>query len=960
MCANDSALRASPAQRRCSRLVLSAAILAILNSPALLAATFTVSNNNDAGAGSLRQAILDANLAAGDDTVLFDSTVTGSIVLTSGRIDILGGLSLSGPGASSLTLSGNNSSQVLYIGSLGMASVSISDLGFRDGLANGAQLDQRLGGCVVVSNATVSLQRVQISGCSASYAGGGIGLNGSASSLSLSNASIMNNSSGFGGGVAALEALQPVTISDSTISGNSASDHGGGVALRFLSGTATISNSTVSGNQANQSAGVSVLGMFGALQVLSSTISGNTASSGSGGGMGIAGLYGGNHRIAHSTIAGNSASTGGGGVFLSSGGLRQASRAPAKGGVVLSLSHSLLADNLSAGAGNDLAGAGGGPSTSIAFSLLETATAYPFTDAGGNLAAADPQLGPLQNNGGSRFTHLPGGSSVVINAGDAAIATPPATDQRGFSRVVGSRIDVGAVEVNSGNAGFASTTASVNETAGSVTLTVNRNGGTDGAVSLDYASGGGSASAGSDYTSANGSLNWANGESAAKQIVVTILNDTLVEPDETVNVSLSNPGGGLSLSAADTATVTIVSDDVAMPGTVQLQSASFSIAEDSPGKAMLTVNALRSGGSDGAASVQFTTSDGSAMAPGDYTSVSGTLNWADGESGNRGITLTVLADGLFEPDETFNLSLSNASGASLGTPGAAVITIPANGTPPMPGSIQLQSASFSIAEDSPGKAMLTVNALRSGGSDGAASVQFATSDGSAMAPGDYTSVSGTLNWADGESGNRGITLTVLADGLFEPDETFNLSLSNATGASLGTPGAAVITIPANGTPPMSGTIQLESASYAVLEDQPGKLLLTINALRSGGSEGAVSVQFATADGSAMAPGDYMATSGTLNWADGQSGNRPISLMVLADSLVEPDENFSLNLSNPTGGATLGAISSSTITIAANGAAPAPTLIPGLDWRGLSLLFSGMLVAGWIGLRRRVLDSVEGR
>lgn len=110
--------------------------------------------------------------------------------------------------------------------------------------------------------------------------------------------------------------------------------------------------------------------------------------------------------------------------------------------------------------------------------------------------------------------------------------------------------------------------------------------------------------------------------------------------------------------------------------------------------------------------------------------------------------------------------------------------------------------------------------------------------------------------------------------------------------------------------PMPGTLAFATGSYSVNEDAGH---VTISVTRTGGSDGAVSVQYATADGSAQAPGDYTAASGTLNWADGDAGTKTISVPIIDDALVEGDESFTLNLSN-VGGTTLGAPATTTVTI----------------------------------------------
>ncbi|MBK8741931.1 MAG: hypothetical protein IPM02_21560 [Betaproteobacteria bacterium] len=103
---------------------------------------------------------------------------------------------------------------------------------------------------------------------------------------------------------------------------------------------------------------------------------------------------------------------------------------------------------------------------------------------------------------------------------------------------------------------FSAANYGVGESGGSATITVTRVGGTDGLASVHYASSNGSATAGADYTAASGTLNWGNGDGAAKTFTVTILNDGAPEGNETINLTLSNPAGA-SLGNPDTATLTI-------------------------------------------------------------------------------------------------------------------------------------------------------------------------------------------------------------------------------------------------------------------------------------------------------------------------------------------------------------------------------------------------------------------
>ena len=111
-----------------------------------------------------------------------------------------------------------------------------------------------------------------------------------------------------------------------------------------------------------------------------------------------------------------------------------------------------------------------------------------------------------------------------------------------------------------GNMAFSSATYTAQEAGGAAAITVNRTGSTQGAVQVSYATvAGGSATGGLDYTSAAGVLSWANGDGTPKTFNVPILNDTLAEPAETVNLVLSNPAGGY-LGAQSTAVLTILEE----------------------------------------------------------------------------------------------------------------------------------------------------------------------------------------------------------------------------------------------------------------------------------------------------------------------------------------------------------------------------------------------------------------
>jgi plastocyanin len=224
---------------------------------------------------------------------------------------------------------------------------------------------------------------------------------------------------------------------------------------------------------------------------------------------------------------------------------------------------------------------------------------------------------------------------------------------------------------------------------------------------------------------------------------------------------------------------------------------------------------------------------------------------------------------------------------------SGTITVVAGGAP---GALAFSSGAFGVDE---GAGSVTISVTRGGGSSGAVSVSYATSDGSGVAGTDYTAASGTLSWADGDAAKKSFSVTILNDSQNTPDRTVNLALSSPTGgATLGTPSTAVLTIHEG-----AGTLGFSQSTYSQSE-AGGSALITVD--RTGSGSGAVSVQYATvAGGTAVAGKSYSSASGTLSWASGDAAAKTFTVPVIDDHAVDPALTVNLALSNPTGGAALG-------------------------------------------------------
>jgi Ca2+-binding RTX toxin-like protein len=244
------------------------------------AADFTVSNLNDSGAGSLRQAILDANAAPGADRVLFQSTLTGQVTLGS-ELPITDATQVLGPGPGKLTISGNNSSRVFNVDltSAQNTPVTISGLKLTGGSADG-------GGAIANKYADLTVENAVISG---------------------------NRAMVFGGGIFTLGGIR---VRSSTVSGNSSDSSGGGIFNDAADSSLgmTIESSTITGNSAVNFSGGGVLfanpGNTAALNIRNSTISGNSAGSELYGGGGLYVSSGTSRTIVNTIVADNTAPVG--------------------------------------------------------------------------------------------------------------------------------------------------------------------------------------------------------------------------------------------------------------------------------------------------------------------------------------------------------------------------------------------------------------------------------------------------------------------------------------------------------------------------------------------------------------------------------------------------------------------------------------------------------------------------
>lgn len=328
--------------------------------------------------------------------------------------------------------------------------------------------------------------------------------------------------------------------------------------------------------------------------------------------------------------------------------------------------------------------------------------------------------------------------------------------------------------------------------------------------------------------------------------------------------------------------------------TVQFSASTYTVAE-SAGAVTLTVQ--RTGDTSTVAGVDYATADGTATNGLKYTAVSGTLAFGASET-NKTIVVPILNNGLIDGTKTFRVLLSNpTAGALLGVRANATVTIADNDSP-----LTVEFARFEARED---EATVVIGVVRGDDGDFPVSVDYATTNVTALAGEDYIETIGRLTFASGER-LKLVSIPILNDALNETNKTFRFTLTNALGASLGVQTSATIRLKDN-----DPGVEFVTAKYYIHEDE-GALRVTV---RRGNdlALGPFTVDYATVDGTALAGQDYVATNGTLAFAAGEL-SRTFEVTVINDGILEADENFRVLLSNVSGDAGLGTVTNLTVTL----------------------------------------------
>ncbi len=511
---------------------------------------------------------------------------------------------------------------------------------------------------------------------------------------------------------------------------------------------------------------------------------------------------------------------------------------------------------------------------------------------------------------------LPAGNVFVKNA-----AGPSADlDLVSSSRAAGPNVSILA-----GSLQFSAASYSISETGVTATILVTRTDSLSGAVTVDYATSNGTASSGQDYAATAGTLSWADGDGEPKSITIGITDDLTTEGDETVNIKLENavgavigsPGEAVLSIVDNEESFTLSVDDVTQPEGNGANTLIFTISLSAPAQQPVTV--------------RYFTADGTASASSDYSGIQDALVTFNPGETQKLVGININGDTALETDEFFILTLTDPTNALIGdgegigtltnddagptptptptpeptptptpeptptptptpTPEPTPTPTPTPVPTPTPGggtdAVQFSSTAFSVHEGV-GNAVITVT--RTGSGSAAASVNYAASNGTATAGQDYTAVSGTLTWDAGDTSVKTFNVPIIEDSSLESAETVNLVLSGPTNVTLGSPNAATLTILDNDGIPDLTINDVTQAEGNTLN----QMVFTVSLSNAFGQQ--VSVNYATDNGTATGGSDYVAIPNSLLVFNPGETSKQISVNILGDFEVEPDENFLVNL-----------------------------------------------------------------
>lgn len=819
-----------------------------------------VTNTNDSGAGSLRQAIANANALPGDNIITFEGPVFSdgvpdTITLTSGPLVLTDATTIiQGGGANALTLSAGGRSQIFQVAS--GAEAAIRGLTLANGRAS---------------------------------SGGAIFNQGT---LRVVDTVIRNSRADFGDG-GGIENLGALTVINSTFQDNSVARSGGGIAN---AGTLRVVNSAFLRNGAGFGGGIANLAnpAVGStpptLQVVNTTFANNSGVF-RGGAIDVAA---GSARLQSSTLSTNTAAAGtGGGVSTS--------------GRPIEVSNTIIAGNANGDVQNQTAING---FTSLGSNLIGNGNAIaPFLAAGDPTGLTNPGLTPLATNGSTTLTFGLAADSPALNGGNAALlaldfldldrdgdtAEPLPVDQRGvgFRRASGDRPDIGAFELQFPTVALSPSAIALDEGTGSATtyayqLTLSQPSATPIRVNLGIT--GGTADPLTDLERFTTSVDIPAGVTSVP-VSVVVLGDAAVELDETFVYSILSVTNADIDPTANAATGLIRNDDT-LP-ILSLSPDTISQLEGDSGTTAylysLTLSAAAT--TDVEVALGLTRPDGTpfpdAIFPSTLTILAGstTADWV----------VTMSGDTLVEPDETFVVSLLSATNAELNSTASTATGVILNDDVPLPVlSIQADVAALSEGNSGTTAFTFTLSLSEASAEDVQVTLDLA---GLEADPGTDLSSFETAVLIPAGATTAQVTALVQGDLAFEGDEGFTYTLVGATNATLDPTASTATGIILNDDLPPLPLLSLSPRAIAQPEGDSGTTTFTYVLTLAAASLDpvAVTLEVLLADPSATAVTSF---TPSVVFAPGET-QAEVQVITATDTVPEADEVFSYTIVSAT-------------------------------------------------------------
>jgi uncharacterized repeat protein (TIGR01451 family) len=405
----------------------------------------------------------------------------------------------------------------------------------------------------------------------------------------------------------------------------------------------------------------------------------------------------------------------------------------------------------------------------------------------------------------------------------------------------------------------------------------------------------GTAIAGIDYSNVT-ATNFLSSGQPTQTVLIPIDAQPNAGPATTVVLTLGlyNPQTGVTIGGPTQETLTILNG---IEG-ITFTNSPYSVGE---GNGSVTLQIVRNGPANNTATVNYSTftppgtteAEGYAQPNVDYVPASGTLTFAPGATFTT-IPITIKQGNVVNGPLTFQVVLNDPApaGVQVGPISTAPVTIEGDVT-----GFQFSTNSYVVGENG---SNIVIYVTRLNADTGVASVQYGTSDGSALNQVDYVATSGTLTFQNGQA-TASFTVPILNPGVVEGNKTFNVALSNPlvtapnspyTNVFLIAPSNAIVTI----TNVLTG-VSFESPTYAVSECG---VTATIPVVLSGATNNLVTVNYATTTGGSAVPGlsgNYLTTNGTLTFSNGQTV-QTFDVEVLNNHIIGPNHTVYLDLSDP--------------------------------------------------------------